>query len=80
MELIRIVAPSYRIARKYADINHISYNRLQVVSQEFDAQKLCGLRSVEVIVINQEACDPEIIDFLVAKAKAANLKLEHVNV
>jgi hypothetical protein len=80
MELIRIVSPSYEIARRYADLNNIRYNRLQVISQHFDAQKLYGLRSVEVIVINQKACNPDVVDFLVAKAKLANLKLEYVNV
>ena len=80
MEIVRIVAPSYHIAQKYADINNISRNRLQVVSQYFDAATLYGLRCVDVIVLNQEACNPEIIDFLVAKAKASNLKLEFENV
>ena len=80
MDIVRIVAPSYHIAQKYADINNISRNRLQVVSHYFDARKLYGLRGVEVIVLNQEACNPEIVDFLVAKAKASNLKLEYANV
>ena len=80
MDIVRIVAPSYHIAQRYADINNISRNRLQVVSQYFDAKKLYGLRSVEVIVLNKEDCNPEIIDFLVVKAKASNLKLEYVNV
>lgn len=80
MEIVRIVAPSYHIAQKYADINNISRSRLHVVSQYFDAAKLYCLRGVDVIVLNQEACNPEIIDFLVAKAKASNLKLEYKNV
>ena len=80
MEIVRIVAPSNLIARKYANLNNIGYNRLQIVSQYFDAQKLYGLRSVDIVVVNKEACNPEIIDFLVAKAKASNLKLEYVNV
>ena len=80
MNIVIIVAPSDRIAQRYADINNISRNRLRVVSQYFDARKLYGLRCVDVIVLNQEACNPEIIDFLVAKAKASNLKLEYANV
>lgn len=80
MDIVIVVAPSDRIAQMYADINNISRNRLRVISQYFDARKLYGLRCVDAIVLNQEACNPEIIDFLVAKAKASNLKLEYKNV
>lgn len=78
MKRIRIIAPSYVMAKDY--LNEMNSKSSCIMLSINDADKLRGLRSVDIVVINKEYCDKQLIGFLAVQSTVANLNVEYVNV
>lgn len=78
MKKIRIIAPSYMIAKDY--LHDTGCKSSCILLSIDDTDKLRGLRSVDITVINKDHCDKQLIGFLAVQSVAANLNVEYVNV
>jgi len=78
MKRIRIIAPSHMMAMDYLRENNVKSSCIMISID--DSDKLRGLRSVDVTVINKQHCDKQLIGFLAAQSTVANLNVEYVNV
>lgn len=78
MKRIRIIAPSYVMAMDYLRENNIKSSCIMISID--DSDKLRGLRSVDIVVLNKEYCDKQLMGFLAMQSTVANLNVEYVNV